>query len=164
MFCDGCGTELQESQRFCSSCGKAVGIAMVRPQNGGRVSSHLQLLGILWTVYSFFTLIAGGVLFVMANTFFVNFRGGTMPGQPPMNFLQPLLSFVGVAILCKALLGLIAGIGLLQRQHWARMIAIVAAFLALISIPFGTALGIYTIFVLMSQNAEREYAKIAPAA
>ena len=145
MYCDGCGTQLQESQRFCSACGKPAGIAVV-PYPNSRVASHYQLLGILWVVYSFFVFIGGGILFVMANTFFVNFRGGTGTGQAPfsLGFLQPLLSFVAVAVVCKAVLGVIAGVGLLQRQHWARMIAIVAAFLALISIPFGTALGIYT--------------------
>src|SRR5205085_10645393 len=123
MFCDGCGTQLQESQRFCSSCGKPVGIAVV-PYSSSRVASHRQLLGILWVVYSFLVFLGGGVLFVMANTFFVNFNS-----KPPLNFLQPLLSFVSVAIVCKAVLGVIAGVGLLQRQHWARLIAIVSAFL-----------------------------------
>jgi|SRR3954470_3447861 hypothetical protein len=165
MFCDGCGTQLQEQQRFCPSCGKPVGIAVV-PYQSNRVASNRQLLGILWVVYSFVVFMGAGVLFVLANTLFNNVRPmvtGTQPVYFP-GFLQPLLSFVSVVLICKALLGVIAGVGLLQRQHWARMIAIVAAFFALLSVPFGTALGIYTLVVLMSQNAEQEYAKIAPAA
>ena len=99
MYCDGCGTQLQESQRFCSTCGKPAGIAVV-PYPNSRVASHHQLLGILWVVYSFFVFIGGGILFVMANTFFVNFRGGAGTGQVPfsLGFLQPLLSFVAVAV------------------------------------------------------------------
>jgi len=165
MFCDGCGTQIQDEQRFCPSCGKPVGIAVV-PYQSSRVASNRQLLGILWVVYSFFEFTGAGVLFVLANTLFANFRPmvtGTQPVYFP-SFLQPLLSFVSVMLLCKAILAVVAGVGLLQRQHWARMIAIVAAFFALLSIPFGTALGIYTLVVLMSQNAEQEYAKIAPAA
>lgn len=165
MFCDGCGTQLQESQRFCSSCGKPIGIAVV-PRQSGRVSQHRQLLGILWTVYSCFTLLAAGVLFVLANTLFPQFARQPTSGQSHISlvFLQPLLSFISVVILVKAGLGMAAGIGLLQRNHWARQIAILVAFIALISIPFGTALGIYTIFVLMSESAEEEYAKISLAA
>src|SRR5437868_2693249 len=165
MFCDGCGTQIQDEQRFCPSCGKPVGIAVV-PYQSNRVASNRQLLGILWVVYSFFVFTGAGVLFVLANTLFGNFRP-MMTGSQPINFpafLQPLLSFISVMLLCKAILAVVAGVGLLQRQHWARMIAIVAAFFALLSIPFGTALGIYTLVVLMSQNAEQEYSKIAPAA
>ena len=165
MFCDGCGTQIQDAQRFCPSCGKPVGIAVV-PYQANRVASNRQLLGILWVVYSFFGFIGSGVLFIVANTLFSNFRPmmtGAQPAHFPV-FLQPLLTFVSVLLLCKAVLAVVAGVGLLQRQHWARMIAIVAAFFALLSIPFGTALGIYTIVVMMSQNAEQEYAKIAPAA
>jgi zinc-ribbon domain len=165
MFCDGCGTQIQDEQRFCPTCGKPVGIAVV-PYQTNRVASHRQLLGILWVVYSFLVFLGAGILFVLANTLFGSWRP-VMTGAQPVyfpSFLQPLLSFVSVALLCKAILGIIAGVGLLQRQHWARMIAIVAAFFALLSIPFGTALGIYTLVVLMSQNAEQEYAKIAPAA
>jgi hypothetical protein len=53
---------------------------------------------------------------------------------------------------------------LLQKQQWARMIALVAGFIALLNIPLGTALGIYTIWVLMSSNAEEEYSKLAAVA
>jgi hypothetical protein len=165
MFCDGCGTQIQDEQRFCQTCGKPVGIAVV-PYQSNRVDSHRQLLGILWVVYSFFECIGAGVLFILANTLFGNFRP-MVNGSPQVYFpvfLQPLLSFISVLLACKAILAVVAGVGLLQRQHWARMIAIVAAFFALLSIPFGTALGIYTLVVLMSQNAEQEYAKIAPAA
>src|SRR5438270_5410732 len=165
MFCDGCGTQIQDAQRFCPSCGKPVGISVV-PHQPNRVASNRQLLGILWVVYSFFEFIGGGVLFIVANTVLSNIRPVVIgrPQDSIPSFLQPLLSFVALLLLAKAVLCVVAGVGLLQRQHWARMIAIVAAFFSLINIPFGTAIAIYTIVVLMSQNAEQDYAKIAPAA
>jgi hypothetical protein len=47
---------------------------------------------------------------------------------------------------------------LLQREHWARIAVLVLAFISLFTnIPFGTALGIYTMWVLLPAESEREY-------
>jgi len=50
---------------------------------------------------------------------------------------------------------LIAGIGLLQFQPWARVLTIVLSVLYLIHVPFGTALGVYGLWALLSQDSER---------
>ena len=71
--------------------------------------------------------------------------------------------FVGRAILPAAdfqsasvsLPGLIAGIGLLNFRSWARILAIVISVLDLIHVPFGTALGVYGLWVPLSQGSER---------
>jgi hypothetical protein len=161
MFCDACGAQVQGEQRFCGTCGKPLGQVIVG-RVSTRVAEHRQILGALWIVYSLLHFVGAGILFVMANTFFV--RLGQMPqahNGPPLTFLTPLLSFVSILIAAKGLLGLAGGIGLLQKQHWARLIALVSAFIAMLSIPFGTALGVYTVWVLMSANGEAEYAKLA---
>jgi hypothetical protein len=41
--------------------------------------------------------------------------------------------------------------------EWARILGLVIGFLALVRIPFGTALGIYTIWVLLLEQSGREY-------
>lgn len=163
MFCDACGAQVLDNQRFCGTCGKALGAA-VAGRITSRVADHRQILGILWVIYAIFHIIGGGILFVMANTFFAHL--GSMPrpqGGPPLTFLTPLLGFISILILGKGLLAIAAGIGLLQKSHWARLIALVSAFVSMIDIPLGLALGIYSIWVLMSQGAEQEYEKIAAA-
>ena len=47
---------------------------------------------------------------------------------------------------------IIAGIGLLKRHPWARILTIVLSVLNLINIPFGTLLGIYGLWVLLSRE------------
>lgn len=163
MFCDACGAQVQGEQRFCGTCGKPLGQVIVG-RVSTRVADHRQILGALWIVYSSLHLIGAAILFVMANTFFV--RLAQMPqahSGPPLTFLTPLLSFISLLLALKGLLGLAGGIGLLQRQHWARLITLVSAFIAMLSVPFGTAIGIYTIWVLMSANGEEDYAKLAGA-
>jgi len=41
------------------------------------------------------------------------------------------------------------------------VLTIVLAFVSLVQVPFGTALGIYTLWALLSANAEERYARLA---
>ena len=47
-----------------------------------------------------------------------------------------------------------------SRQSWARMLAIVLGALSLLDMPFGTALGIYSLWVLLAAKSEEEYRQI----
>ncbi len=64
-------------------------------------------------------------------------------------------------MLLKSACGVLAGWGLLRREPWARPLAIVLGFLSLIHVLFGTALGIYTLVVLLPAEAQREYDSLA---
>ena len=55
---------------------------------------------------------------------------------------------VVLTFLC-GLFGLLAGLALLANQRPARTLALLAAFLSVSGIPFGTTLGIYTLIVLL---------------
>lgn len=158
MFCDACGAALQPGQAYCTRCSKQVIGPVV--EGSGRVARHAHLLGILWIAYSALSLIGGVILMIVSHTIFGPLGLPSMRGGPPM-FIRPLLSAIGVVLLCKAAAGIAAGLGLLQRQDWARILAIVLGAISLINIPFGTAIGIYTLWVLVSPGADKEYAALA---
>lgn len=163
MFCDRCGTELQAGQRFCGSCGKAIGVSVVPQPNDGRVNRHIQILAVLWLAASALNLIGGVVMFVLGGTLFGRMRGLEMPSAVS-GFLHGLFFALGILVLLKALAGFIAGWGLLERQPWARTLTLVLGFVSLLNIPLGTALGIYTIWVLLAPQADEEYRRLARAA
>jgi hypothetical protein len=79
-------------------------------------------------------------------------------------FLHPLLMGVSFFLLIKAGAGIAAGVGLRRHEDWARVTAIVLGFLDLLHVPLGTALGIYTIWALLSRGAENEYKSLPQAA
>jgi uncharacterized membrane protein (DUF2068 family) len=56
-----------------------------------------------------------------------------------------------------AALQLVAGWGLLGRKSWARVLTIVLGVISLIRFPFGTALGVYTLWVLLSKDGAAEF-------
>jgi hypothetical protein len=163
MFCDGCGSAVQPGQAFCSRCGKqVVGPVAVMQMLPGRVQGHVHLLGIVWLAISAFNTIGSVVLYILANTLFAHLHELGAP-DAPTSFLRPLLSVVAVFVLAKAACGFIAGWGLLQREPWARIIALVLGFIALFNIPFGTAVGVYTLWVLLPAQSEQEYDAIVAA-
>jgi uncharacterized membrane protein YecN with MAPEG domain len=67
-----------------------------------------------------------------------------------------MLAIFGVAHLVLAW-------GLFQRESWARILGLVLGFLALLRPPFGTALGIYTLWVLLPEHSSREYDRLSRA-
>jgi hypothetical protein len=71
----------------------------------------------------------------------------------------PIIGIVGTALFALVTLlslpGIIAGAGLLQFRSWARILTIVLSALNLLNVPFGTALGIYGLWVLLQQESER---------
>jgi hypothetical protein len=154
MFCDACGAALQPGQAYCTRCSKQVIGPVVA--GSGRVARHTHLLGILWVAYSAISLLGGAILMIVSHTIFGPRGLPSMPGGPPM-FIRPLLSAIAIVLICKAAVGIAAGLGLLQRQDWGRILAIVLGVISLINIPFGTALGVYTLWVLVSPGADQEY-------
>ncbi len=72
-----------------------------------------------------------------------------------------LLELITVMVLARAILSLAVGITILTRQPWGRIFAIIIAVLTLIKPILGTVLAIYTLWVLLSRNAEQDYAEIA---
>jgi len=121
------------------------------------MEQHVKILGILHIVF-------GSLGIMLALGMLVLFGGiagliGATDYSGDARISVPLLGGIGAFIffvlLVLSLPGLIAGIGLLQFRSWARILTIVISVLDLIHVPFGTALGIYGLWVLLSQGSER---------
>jgi hypothetical protein len=152
MYCNSCGALVDANQAMCGKCGRPVGQPLV-----SRVEQHAKLLGVLWIAYAVFHGMGGMVLLIVANTIFA--RGDY--GGEHAAFLHHLLHALALFLLAKSAASLIAGVGILERQSWGRTLALVMAFVALINVPFGTAMGVYTLWVLMSPQADSDYRRLA---
>ncbi len=80
-----------------------------------------------------------------------------------MAFLRPLLSVIAIFVLAKAACGFLAGWGLLHREPWARVVTLVLGFISLFHIPIGTAVGVYTLWVLLPAQSQQEYDALVAA-
>jgi hypothetical protein len=163
MFCDQCGGQLQAGDQRCTRCGKVI-VGLIEARRN-RVRQHVRLLGILWLAYSALHVVGGAVLIVISKTLFnANFHLNGGPPPEVKAWLGSFLCFIGWLVLGKAALGFATGFGLLQHEGWGRTLALVMSFIALLSVPVGTALGIYTLWVLLPAQSEDEYKTLAQAA
>jgi heme/copper-type cytochrome/quinol oxidase subunit 3 len=82
-------------------------------------------------------------------------------------FLLQTLNAAGLATLffftLLALPGFLAGVALLQRQPWARSLALAVALLHLINFPLGTLLAIYAFRVLLPSEGSGEFRPLKTA-
>ena len=112
---------------------------------------HVPVLGWLLIVGHAIFLLVGMFVFVLLTG--IGFASGE---REAMTVLTIVGMAVGLLLVVLGIPGLVAGAGLLARKPWARILAIVVGILGLVNVPIGTAIGVYTLFVLM-QDAATEY-------
>jgi len=170
MFCSGCGQALAPGPGFCPQCGRPAtapvpsvpGLQFQLQEYAGKV----RALSVVWFIYAGFSLLTGIVGLAFANAFFTGRFGPWINGPwvrgpfPPEWFFPAMLHLTWVALVIRACLALAAGWGLLERSQWGRIVAIVAAILSLIRFPFGTALGIWTLVVLLGYRNSTLYEQL----
>ena len=184
MVCQACGGPVGPDVKFCAHCGAQVAApippqyaappaygapppqyAYTPPMMVSRVQRHLQTLGTLWLAYAAYRVATGllGLFFVRAamshrwNDGFPFGRHGFLFGPPWMHLMPVIMGFLVVSSIFAA----IVGYSLLTRRTWGRVLAIVAAVLVLFKPVMGTALGIYTLWVLAPALSGMEYDSIA---
>jgi hypothetical protein len=163
MFCNRCGAALQPDYRVCPKCATPIFGAAPEIKNPtmpvqSRLVRHIQALGILWIIVGAFWLIPAIVMLVLGSVAHVFIPFSDAVGRALGPFV---LHLMGIGFLFVAAAAFLAGWGLLQRRAWARSLAIVLGILALFHPPFATALGIYTLWVLLPSDAQQEYLRIA---
>ena len=119
------------------------------------MADHIKIVAILHIVLGSLTILGGlAVLTIfggIATLIGVSGSADAMPAVPIVGGIGGIiflvLCFIGVP-------GVIAGIGLLKFRPWARILAIIVSGLDLIHVPFGTALGIYGLWALLSPEGQ----------
>lgn len=123
---------------------------------------HVRVLAYLNIVFGALGLLAAlAVVFIFGGI--AGIVGVAAPHNPDaLHVAVPVLGIIGmvvcVILLLVSLPGIILGAGLLKLQPWARILGIVLSALNLLNVPFGTALGIYGLWVLLQQETERLFA------
>ena len=123
-------------------------------------ADHNKVVGILHLAYGGFSVL----MMVLMGTMFVGmFAFGTAndPNAPPGVFIGIIVAFMFVMYVVLAVPSFLAGYALLKRRKTARVLGIIAAIVAAMSFPFGTALCVYTLWFLFGEQGKELYEKAA---
>ncbi|MCL4852504.1 MAG: hypothetical protein KJZ78_14125 [Bryobacteraceae bacterium] len=121
------------------------------------METHVRILGYLYLVFGCLGVLGG----LVALVFFGGIAGlaGIAGSDPDAWVAVPILGGIGgilfVIVLLFSLPAVIAGAGLLQFKNWARILAIILSAINLLNMPFGTALGVYGLWALLSNDTVR---------
>ena len=110
------------------------------------LNQHIRALGIAHVVYSILLLVPAGIVFFALTSI------GYFSDDPQaMAILTTIGTIVSVVLTMLAIPGIIAGMAVLYKKSWGIPMAMIVGIFNLLSIPFGTALGIYSLWVF-SEN------------
>jgi hypothetical protein len=154
MYCSGCGDALAPGQAFCAQCGRP-SAAVIPPIPGLQFqlqsyAGKIRVLAIFWFIYAGVALLTGFAGLAFAHAILSGAFGEWMHGPVPPVFMGHfLLQFAWVFLVARVALSVCAGWGLMQHAQWGRMVAIIAAVFCLLKFPFGMAMGIWTLVMLL---------------
>jgi hypothetical protein len=106
---------------------------------------HVKILGWLHLIFGAFGLLAA--LAIMGGSVIGGMFTGSLTGMIGVGVVG---TFAAILVAAYSIPGLLAGYGLLRFAPWARVLTIVLAVFELIRFPFGTCLGVYSLWVLLT--------------
>ncbi len=132
--------------------------------NERQLQTHVPWVGWLLIAYSLLQMIGGLIafaVFMAGSAFWSQFIDNPWVWDPEAvrmfeffnTFTVVFGVMIGALVIGLAIPALIAGIGLLARKAWARVLGVIVSVFMVLNIPMGTLVGGYAIFVLMQDAA-----------
>jgi hypothetical protein len=113
-----------------------------------RIEKHITLVAVFHIVYHALGFLVGLTVFAVLSLI------GRLTHDPvAATILRWIGTFSGTFFIVLSVPGVVAGFWLLRRREWARILTLIVGALGLIDIPLGTALGVYTFWVLIQDEA-----------
>lgn len=117
------------------------------------MDQHIKIVAILHIILGILGAVAGVI--VLTGMLGAGFLSGDRDAALATGTCGMMLG--GFLILISAP-SIIAGIGLQKRKQWARILTIVLAILNILNFPIGTAIGAYSLWVLLNDQAKSYFA------
>ena len=123
-----------------------------------KMEKHLTIVAALQVGFSLLGILAAVIVYTVlrsVSTFVDDYQAERV--------LRIVAFWVPLFLMVISVPGLIGGIGLFMRQGWARILVLIFSVLDLLNIPIGTAIGIYTIWVLVQTDTVKLFNVQVPA-
>ncbi|MCX6069580.1 MAG: hypothetical protein NTU91_01795 [Chloroflexi bacterium] len=110
--------------------------------------THVSVVGWLQIVNGLLGIIVGALVVTL-----ILGVGTVTEDAVALRIMAVTAAILGGLMLVLSVPGIVAGIGLLRRASWPRVMALVLSAFELVLFPIGTVLATYTVFVLSQQAA-----------
>ncbi|NIA29409.1 MAG: hypothetical protein GWP06_05775 [Actinobacteria bacterium] len=116
------------------------------------MEKHVKTTGILWIAKGILGILVGFLVFaiMLGIGIFANTQGG----EEALPILAIIGLFVAGLLTVLSIPEILAGIGILKFKQWGKILGLVVAALNLLDIPVGTALAIYSFWVLLKDESQ----------
>ena len=112
------------------------------------MENQVKILGLLHIIAAGFNILIG----LLMLAFLATIR--QMLDLPAdASFFAWIFGLIPLFLIIVSLPGLLAGMGLMNFAPWSRVLALIVGAFHLPNVPIGTALGIYTFWVLLNDEA-----------
>jgi hypothetical protein len=131
------------------------------------MAQHVKILGVLHIVFGSLGVLGAIIVLMIFGgiSALVGFSDHSADGAAAAPIVGMVGGLIFILVLVLSVPALVIGIGLVQFRPWARIATIILSAFDLLSIPIGTALGIYGLWVMLNPETERLFgARTAPAA
>ncbi len=111
------------------------------------MQKNINVVAALQIGLSIFNLFIAFLIFTLLKVV-----GGFVNEPTGSTIISLVADILAIAFIVISFPGIMAGIGLYKRKEWARILTIILSVVELFSFPFGTAIGIFSIWVLVQDE------------
>ena len=122
------------------------------------MASQVDFVGVLFIVWGVLTTLVGVstlALGVGAAAIIASASRGGRSGQLAATLMAAAFTTIAVIAIIWGVGHILIGIPLRRRRPWARLLALMLGSVDLLLLPFGTALGCYTLWVLLNEEGKK---------
>jgi len=116
------------------------------------MEKHINIVAALQIGLSIFNLLIAFLIFTV-----LKLVGGFVDDANGATILSLIADVLAIVFIIISVPGILAGMGLYKRKEWARVLSLILSVIEIFSFPFGTAIGIYSIWVLIQPETITEF-------
>lgn len=122
------------------------------------MDQHIKILGVLFIILGILGILVALLVFVLgagAAATIASQAGDDPEAAGGMLAAGGCMTAIAALVGILSLPSLLAGWGLMKRKSWSRVLTIIVAILSLPSVPIGTAIGVYALWVMFNDETKR---------